>query len=314
MSPRSHQKTPITMLKPRTDFRPIRLAARTAAPIPRRTECSRRFRRCEFRDCPSCTLPDRCAEAAAYRSRGIVRAPPGPEPRRDGAFRRGRTRRALLPELARRFSPATKYPPAFCDLLRARDFQFLFVRQRWLVRIHAGRLPQPSHFFRILRRPSSVRAERLPASPFRFPHWQFRAAAPYRRRWFLRPKFASGIFWRVHATRKLQIRFFCARRRIARAPLLPQLPRRERRSAWLHFREYASGRLPDSRAAKQFRYRSFAVRAAAEWRDARMKFNKENAGEQRSKDREKRSNEVTKKTELRRSVFRYLVTSVFLYE
>src|SRR6267142_6373894 len=150
--------------------------AKQAAPVPQHTRCIRRFRRYEFRDFPSCRLPDRCAATVAFRSRGTVRAPPEPAPNRDGVSRRANKRAKLLPELARRFCRERKYPPAFFCLLRGRDFQCPCVRRRLIVPILSARLPRLSNSFRIPRRTSSVRAGFLPAWRFPFQRWRFRAA------------------------------------------------------------------------------------------------------------------------------------------
>src|SRR6266404_7209412 len=181
-----------------------------ARPVPPDTKYIRKSRRFAVQDFPVCTLPGRRAEAIACRSRGTVRSRPRQAPRRGGVLRRACKHPELPRELARRFFRANKYRLAFCGLLRARDFQFPCVPPRCFVRTGAVRLPTPSHFFRLLLRTSSVRVERLPVFPFPLRRWRFRAAGLCRLRWFLPPRFVSGISLRVRAIRKLQIRFSCA--------------------------------------------------------------------------------------------------------
>src|SRR5439155_22797292 len=118
-----------------------------AWPVPMDTKCTRRFRRFVIRDFPVCTLPDRRAEASAFRSRGTVRLRLRRERHRGGVSRRANTRRGFFPELARRFCRARKYPQAFYDSLRARDFQFLFVLRRWFARTRVARPRWSSHLF-----------------------------------------------------------------------------------------------------------------------------------------------------------------------
>src|SRR5882724_6391001 len=196
-----------------------------AWPVPLDTKCTRRFRRFAIRDFPVCTLPDRHAEASAFRSRGTVRLRLRRERHRGGVSRRANTRRGFLPELARRFFREGKYPQAFSDLPRARDFQFLFVLRLWFARTRAAWPRWSSHFFRLLQRPSFGRAECLPLSQFPFQRWQFRAAVLCRLRWFLRPRFARGISLRVRAILQLRILFSCEPQRFARARLsLTQQP------------------------------------------------------------------------------------------
>src|SRR6267378_2207725 len=142
-SARRHREAPVTAPKPRKDFRQELREAR----VPPRTKCIRKFRKCESRNFLAYTLPGRCAEASAFRSRGIVPLWLGPKPHRGGASPRARTRPELLAEFARRFFRAGKYPRAFCDLLRARGFQYLCVRRRWTVPIRAALLPKLLHFF-----------------------------------------------------------------------------------------------------------------------------------------------------------------------